>query len=49
VKLLKQKQERDSIVSAEEAMAAFGAQPTGAHYPTGTARVDNIVKCEAGD
>jgi hypothetical protein len=49
VKLLKQKQERDSIASAEEAMAVFGAQPTGAHYPTGTARVDNMVRCEAAD
>jgi hypothetical protein len=49
VKLLKQKQERDSILSAEEAMAEFGSQPTGAHYPTGTARVDNIARCQAED
>jgi hypothetical protein len=49
VKMLKQKHELDSIVSAEEAMAAFGSQPTGAHYPTGTERVGNIGKCEAED
>jgi hypothetical protein len=49
VKLLKQKHQLDSVLSAEEAMAAFGSQPTGAHYPTGTDRADNIAKCESED
>jgi hypothetical protein len=26
-------------------MVEFGAAPTGAYYPTGTERVDNIDKC----
>jgi hypothetical protein len=30
-------------------MIAFGASPTGAYYPTGTERADNIAKCEAED
>lgn len=45
VKLLRERQEADSIVSAEQAMAEFGDKPTGAYYPTGTERVDNIDKC----
>ena len=49
VKLLKQKHELDGIISAEEVMAKFGSQPTGAHYPTGIERVNNIAKCEAED
>lgn len=49
VKMLKSRHETDSIESAREAMVAFGAAPTGAYYPTGTERADNIDKCEAQD
>ena len=49
VRMLKTKHEADSIVSAREAMVAFGAEPTGAYYPTGTERADNIDKCEVQD
>jgi hypothetical protein len=49
VRMLKAKHETDSIVSAREAMVAFGAEPTGAYYPAGTERADNIDKCEAQD
>jgi hypothetical protein len=30
-------------------MLGFGATPTGAYYPTGTERADNIDKCAGGD
>jgi hypothetical protein len=49
VRMLKFKHETDSIESAEEAMVNFGATPTGAYYPTGTERADNIAKCAAED
>lgn len=49
VKLLKQRQQADSIKSAEDAMAAFGDTATGAYYPTGNERVENIEKCAAED
>jgi hypothetical protein len=47
VKMLRQKRHPDSIASAREAMVQFGAAATGAHYPTGTERVENIDKCAA--
>jgi hypothetical protein len=49
VKLLRQREQADSIESAERAMAAFGDAPTGAYYPTGNERVENIEKCAAED
>jgi hypothetical protein len=49
VKMLKQKGETDSIASAEETMKSFGTTPTGAYYPTGIERADNIAGCEAED
>ncbi|HXG79816.1 MAG TPA: hypothetical protein VNJ31_10830 [Methyloceanibacter sp.] len=49
VKLLKERQEIDSIESAESAMAIFGDKPTGAYYPTGNERVQNIAKCASGE
>jgi hypothetical protein len=49
VRILKTKHETDSIESAEEAMVNFGAMPTGAYYPTGTERADNITRCVAQD
>ncbi|HYJ59526.1 MAG TPA: hypothetical protein VEW64_09310 [Methyloceanibacter sp.] len=47
VKMLRRDRRPDSIVSARDAMVKFGAAPTGAHYPTGIERVDNIEKCAA--
>ncbi len=49
VRMLKFKHETDSIESAEEAMVSFGESPTGAYYPTGNERADNIAKCAAQD
>ena len=49
VRMLKFMHETDSIESAEEEMVNFGASPTGAYYPTGTERADNIAKCAAED
>jgi hypothetical protein len=30
-------------------MVSYGAAPTGAYYPTGDERADNIAKCAAED
>jgi hypothetical protein len=49
VKLLKSVHETDSIDAAKQMMLGFGAEPTGAYYPTGTERADNIDKCAAQD
>lgn len=49
VRMLKFKHEADSIEAARSAMVEFGATPTGAYYPTGTERADNIAKCTAQD
>lgn len=49
VKLLKSLHETDSIDAARQTMTGFGAEPTGAYYPTGIERADNIDKCAAGD
>jgi hypothetical protein len=45
VKMLKSKNEADSIEAAHQTMVDFGAAPTGAYYPTGTERAENIEKC----
>jgi hypothetical protein len=47
VKMLRSKNDTSSIEAAEGAMMAFGAEPTGAHYPTGIERADNMAKCAA--
>jgi hypothetical protein len=47
VKLLKAKNETDGIKSAGETMMSFGSAQTGAHYPTGFERAENIAKCAA--
>jgi hypothetical protein len=47
VKLLRSRNETGSIEAAEEAMMSFGAAQTGAHYPTGNERADNMAKCAA--
>ncbi len=49
VRMLRDKGEGNSILSAEEAMQSFGATPTGAHYPTGIERAENIAKCQTPD
>lgn len=49
VKMLRERQQADSIASAERAMQAFGDAPTGAYYPTGTERAGNIAKCAGED
>ncbi|MGH6867209.1 MAG: hypothetical protein ACREDO_13850 [Methyloceanibacter sp.] len=47
VKMLKLKGELDSIEAGRSTMVQFGVQPTGAHYPTGIERADNIATCAA--
>lgn len=47
VKTLKLKQDGDAIEAGRMTMLQFGPQPTGAHYPTGTERADNIAACAA--
>ena len=49
VKMLKSRNDMESIDSAREEMDSFGDTPTGAYYPTGTERAANITKCEAQD
>jgi hypothetical protein len=46
-KLLKSRNETDAIEAAQQAMMSFGTDPTGAYYPTGVERADNIAKCAA--
>jgi hypothetical protein len=47
VKMLRSKNDAGSIEAAEGAMMSFGSDETGAHYPTGYERADNMVKCAA--
>lgn len=47
VRMLKSRNEGDSIESAHAAMVGFGDMPTGAYYPTGNERADHIAKCAA--
>lgn len=47
VKMLRQEQRPDSIVSARDAMLKFGSAPTGAYYPTGVERDENMRRCAA--
>jgi hypothetical protein len=49
VKMLKSLRETDSIDAGKQMTLGFGATPTGAYYPTGTERADNIDKCAGGD
>lgn len=49
VRMLKSKQEKDGIEAAHMTMMGFGAEHTGAYYPTGLERADNIVKCVEQD
>ena len=47
VKMLRSKNDASSIEAAEGAMPSFGSDQTGAHYPTGSERVENMTKCAA--
>jgi hypothetical protein len=49
VKLLRERHELDGIEAGRAAMALFGPRPTGAHYPTGMERAENILGCAAAD
>jgi hypothetical protein len=49
VRMLKQKGDLDGIEAGRVAMSQFGSSPTGAHYPTGDERADNIATCAAKD
>jgi hypothetical protein len=49
VKMLKSVHETDSIEAGKQVMLGFGATPTGAYYPTGIERADNIAKCAGGE
>jgi len=49
VKLLRERHDLDGIEAGRVAMALFGARQTGAHYPTGAERADNIAGCAAAD
>ena len=42
VKMLKATHEPDAIEAARQMMLSFGTTPTGAYYPTGIERADNI-------
>ena len=41
------KNEPETIEVARQMMLQFGGKPTGAYYPTGIERADNIAKCAA--
>ena len=47
VKMLKLKNEPETIEVARQEMLKFGDKPTGAYYPTGIERADNIARCAA--
>jgi hypothetical protein len=47
VKMLKQTKEPDAIEVARQAMLQFGNTPTGAYYPTGVERANNIARSAA--
>jgi hypothetical protein len=48
-KMLKLKKEPGTIEAAQQMMSQFGAKPTGAYYPTGIERADNIARCASQD
>ncbi len=49
VGLLRDRSELDGIDAARLAMMRFGAAPTGAYYPTGIERANNIMSCARRD
>jgi len=48
VKMLTLTNESGAIEEARQNMLSFGNNPTGAYYPTGVERADNIAKTAAG-
>jgi hypothetical protein len=49
VKLLRERHDLDGIEAGRAAMSLFGSEPTGAHYPTGIERSENILGCAAAN
>jgi hypothetical protein len=49
VRMLKATREPESIEAARQTMLGFGNLPTGAYYPTGIERADNLSRCAAQD
>jgi hypothetical protein len=49
VKMLKLKNEPETIEAGRQMMLQFGDKPTGAYYPTGIERADNIARCASQD
>jgi hypothetical protein len=47
--MLKETHELDAIELARQTMVKFGTTQTGAYYPTGLERANNIGKCAAED
>ena len=47
VRMLKIKNEPETIEAARLMMLKFGGKPTGAYYPTGVERANNIARCAA--
>ncbi len=47
VQLLRSKSDNDGIEAAEGAMMSYGTDQTGAHYPTGHERAENMARCAA--
>ena len=45
VRLLRDRHEEDGIAAARTVMSVFGKEQTGAYYPTGDERVQNIEGC----
>jgi hypothetical protein len=49
VRLLRDARDLDGIEAGRLAMSLFGDKPTGAHYPTGVERANNISGCALPD
>jgi hypothetical protein len=49
VKMLRERDDVDGIEAGRRAMSMFGAKPTGAYYPTGIEREENISGCATAD
>ncbi len=49
VKMLKETHDPEAIEAAREKMLEFGNSPTGAYYPTGVERAENIARAWDAD
>jgi hypothetical protein len=47
VKLLRNGHNEKAIEAATEIMSGYGTKPTGAYYPTGIERANNIARAAA--